>query len=1148
MTGPGSGGFNLGSGYIDITARDLTDAGRMRAQRSIRSIEDRRIRIDADTQAAQANAERVRRQLVRLGAMTPSPEVDLETAQARARLAQIQAQLRGLQGARADIDVDAAVAAERLRQIEQQIQRLPRRTTVGVNANVNSGGLSRMNMLLGAVPALAGAAAAALATLPALMGALGPAVGVLAGAFNGVGDALKGYDADQKAAAAGGGAAASAAQSNARAIRDATQAINDAKRDQARVARDTAYQIQDAERAVASAVEGVTAAQEDVADAQRDAARAARQSARAVEDAQEDLTDAVEDAASAAQRSADQVASASRRVQSAMRNEQRAQEDLDDARRDAIRTLDELSERVSDLALDQEGAAIAVIEAQEELARAQDDALATDLDVRKAKYELAVALERVSDLERESAEATAENNDAQAAGVEGAESVIEARDRLTEANQATADAEKELADSQREAARQQADSAEQIADARQRVIDAQTAQSESAEDSARRITDAQEGVTSAQARVADAERDLARTREAAAEAQEDAARRVADAMQALSDAQADAATSAGGGASAASAYADAMDKLSPAGRAFVEQLLRMNPLVEELSHVAQSAYLPGLTEFLQKSEGLFPVFAEGIRQAGEVMGQTARDFGDLVASDVFKTNLGKMFEAGLPILDAFGDGMLTLTDRFVAFGAQSAPIGRGFADMVRGMFDGLAGFYDAAVPYIDDFGLMWSTLGETFRGLGPVLAHLGGGFAQILTPLLEIVNAALPAVSALVEFGNAVAPIMNPLLTLGAQLLPAISTALEWLTAGLSFATDGLNTLGFGLGDTDTAQRAAAAGTDEHTLSLQELTGQMQSAISSDLGYQQSLFRVKDAQEAAAAAVRDHGAGSDEAQQAHLRLTQAAEGAAQAAQRKAEADAAAAGVTDTSTIGAHAYAREILGQAAALDGPARDALLRYSGHLSDAQIDAINAESATSNFRTEVMTLPDGRTVRVVAEPDSRFAEDTLNYTARQREATIIAKTYHVPVYGTKGGAGGGLVGYAGGGVLGSVPGFAKGGVIGGYAPGKDTVPAMLSKGEAVLVPELVRLLGPKNILAANWAASHRAPTAFASGGIAGIAGMSAMFGNTTPGGGQVVHKTGATTIVINIAGNLDPTNKPQWREGIRQIREAIRQEERATD
>jgi len=60
---------------------------------------------------------------------------------------------------------------------------------------------------------------------------------------------------------------------------------------------------------------------------------------------------------------------------------------------------------------------------------------------------------------------------------------------------------------------------------------------------------------------------------------------------------------------------------------------------------------------------------------------------------------------------------------------------------------------------------------------------------------------------------------------------------------------------------------------------------------------------------------------------------------------------------------------------------------------------------------------------------------------------------------------------------------MAGGGVLPGYAPGVDSVRALLSPGEAVLVPELVREIGPANILAANAAASGRPPGGGYSGG-----------------------------------------------------------------
>lgn len=70
--------------------------------------------------------------------------------------------------------------------------------------------------------------------------------------------------------------------------------------------------------------------------------------------------------------------------------------------------------------------------------------------------------------------------------------------------------------------------------------------------------------------------------------------------------------------------------------------------------------------------------------------------------------------------------------------------------------------------------------------------------------------------------------------------------------------------------------------------------------------------------------------------------------------------------------------------------------------------------------------------------------------------------------------SGGGIHGYAGGGV--HRPSRRRGMVIPGYAPGVDDQNAVLAKGEAVLVPELVRTLGARRILAANAEASGGRP------------------------------------------------------------------------
>ena len=82
-----------------------------------------------------------------------------------------------------------------------------------------------------------------------------------------------------------------------------------------------------------------------------------------------------------------------------------------------------------------------------------------------------------------------------------------------------------------------------------------------------------------------------------------------------------------------------------------------------------------------------------------------------------------------------------------------------------------------------------------------------------------------------------------------------------------------------------------------------------------------------------------------------------------------------------------------------------------------------------------------------------------------------------------------------------SALGFAGGGVVPGFAPGKDSVHAVLSPGEAVLVPEAVKAIGAHRIHAINAHYSRgRGGTSFAYGGIAGYAGGGVVGGGMPDG------------------------------------------------
>lgn len=131
----------------------------------------------------------------------------------------------------------------------------------------------------------------------------------------------------------------------------------------------------------------------------------------------------------------------------------------------------------------------------------------------------------------------------------------------------------------------------------------------------------------------------------------------------------------------------------------------------------------------------------------------------------------------------------------------------------------------------------------------------------------------------------------------------------------------------------------------------------------------------------------------------------------------------------------------------------------------------------------------------ILAANDSSGRATANNFYNSQNGRVItmtirVTTTGDVLGKGNTGLAGGGLIGHP---KLGGRPMFASRGlVLGGYAPGRDTVgPLWLSPGEAVLVPELVRQIGPGNILRANRMASGgRRPTiagswpGFAGGGV----------------------------------------------------------------
>lgn len=114
-------------------------------------------------------------------------------------------------------------------------------------------------------------------------------------------------------------------------------------------------------------------------------------------------------------------------------------------------------------------------------------------------------------------------------------------------------------------------------------------------------------------------------------------------------------------------------------------------------------------------------------------------------------------------------------------------------------------------------------------------------------------------------------------------------------------------------------------------------------------------------------------------------------------------------------------------------------------------------------------------------------------------------------------------------GAVGDFLGFSGGGVVPGYAPGVDSVPAVLSPGEAVLVPELTRALGADWIYSMNRRFSNgRAPGTPQGSARAAASQRFAGGGIARPTGGGGGGGTSITNVAkVTIQGNLAPGVTP---------------------
>lgn len=303
-------------------------------------------------------------------------------------------------------DLDTSPILQKLQQIEQASNR---------TADSIGSGFTSQFQKIKFTAIFGGIALGAAAAGPSLIGLAG-GFGAAALSAQGLGEALKAYSTEQKNSDKVSTAGASSARSNAIAIRNAQQSIEDARRSAGRAAEDSQERIRNASRQEVQAAHDVVIAQEGIT-------RARKEATRALQDAQE---------------------------------------------------------KVRDFSLDLNGALLAERRAAEDLSKTMMDSASTDLDKAEAQQRLAEAVERVSDLNKEHARNLQDLDQLQKQGVEGSDQVVSAKDQEAAAEDRLKQSMHEADLAQRDAARSQEDSARTVERALQALADVQAQQADSA--------------------------------------------------------------------------------------------------------------------------------------------------------------------------------------------------------------------------------------------------------------------------------------------------------------------------------------------------------------------------------------------------------------------------------------------------------------------------------------------------------------------------------------------------------------------------------------------------------------------------------------------------------------------------------------------
>lgn len=320
------------------------------------------------------------------------------------------------------------------------------------------------------------------------------------------------------------------------------------------------------------------------------------------------------------------------------------------------------------------------------------------------------------------------------------------------------------------------------------------------------VVSAKERISEANARVADAEQDLKDAQVDGAKQVKDAQEAVADAARALADAQSAA-------ASQVSKVDEAMAKLTPNARNFVETVKELGPAWGEVRKATQESLFRGLGDsFRDMSKDTIPVLRDGLSGAADQVNLMVRNWMGGVRRMAQDGTLRRFFDGNNKILQNFSKWPEEATRGWVQLSVAAQPAldkltlkvaaaSTRLSDRLTESFESgrlekkISGAFDELKVLkepLRDIGTIFKNLFDSMIGPGgEVLGFIGEFLDELarITSLPKVKEALQGIFQAMADITESVMKGLTPLIEHG---LPVLADGLGWVADILPRATGAL--------------------------------------------------------------------------------------------------------------------------------------------------------------------------------------------------------------------------------------------------------------------------------------------------------------------------------------------------------------------